>query len=66
MSVWPSRYRVVHWLWWSRDPLARLARILLLPASGLYRLGMLARAHAYRRGWAAGFLSRARPFKSTA
>jgi len=52
MSVWPSRHRVVHWLWWSRDPLARLARILLLPAGGLYRLGMLARARAYRRGWA--------------
>ena len=52
MSVWPSRHRVVHWLWWSRDPLARLARTMLLPAGALYRMWMLARAHAYHRGWA--------------
>lgn len=42
-----------HRLWWSRHPLARLARGLLLPPALLYRGVMIARAAAYRRGWLA-------------
>jgi tetraacyldisaccharide 4'-kinase len=42
-----------HWLWWSRHPLARLARGLLVPPALLYRGVMIARAAAYRRGWLA-------------
>ena len=63
MSGWPSRHQLVHWLWWSRDPLARLVRIVLLPAGGLYRLWMVARARAYQRGWAR---ARALPLPSVA
>jgi tetraacyldisaccharide 4'-kinase len=47
----PSRHRVLHWLWWSRHPTARVARALLLPLGLLYRAVALARAVAYRHGW---------------
>jgi tetraacyldisaccharide 4'-kinase len=43
----------MRWLWTSRRPDARLARLALLPASGLWRLAMDARRMAYRRGWIA-------------
>ena len=41
----------MRWLWTSRRPDARLARLALLPASGLWRLAMDARRMAYRQGW---------------
>src|ERR1051325_5475108 len=44
-------HRVVRWLWTSRRPDARLARLALLPASGLWRGAMPLRETAYRRGW---------------
>jgi tetraacyldisaccharide 4'-kinase len=44
-------HRVVRWLWTSRRPDARLARLALLPASGLWRGAMAVRELAYRRGW---------------
>jgi tetraacyldisaccharide 4'-kinase len=44
-------HRVMRWLWTSRRPDARLARLALLPASGLWRAVMDARRLAYRRGW---------------
>ena len=44
-------HRVVRWLWTSRRPDARLARLALLPASGLWRGAMALREAAYRRGW---------------
>jgi tetraacyldisaccharide 4'-kinase len=44
-------HRVVRWLWTSRRPDARLVRLALLPASGLWRGAMAARELAYRRGW---------------
>ena len=44
-------HRVVRWLWTSRRPDARLARLALLPASGLWRSAMSARELAYRHGW---------------
>ena len=50
-------HRVVRWLWTSRRPDARLVRLALLPASGLWRGAMAARELAYRRGW----LDRPRP-----
>jgi tetraacyldisaccharide 4'-kinase len=43
----------MRWLWTSRRPDARLARLALLPASGLWRLAMDTRRLAYRRGWIA-------------
>jgi tetraacyldisaccharide 4'-kinase len=46
-------HRIIRWLWTSRRADARAARALLVPASGLWRLGMSARAMAYRRGWMA-------------
>jgi tetraacyldisaccharide 4'-kinase len=46
-------HRVVRWLWTSRRPDARLARLALLPASGLWRGAMAARELAYRHGWLA-------------
>lgn len=45
-----SPYRVVHWLWNSRRPGARVARLALLPFAGLYRLTMESRAALYRAG----------------
>ncbi len=44
-------HRLVRWLWTSRRPDARLARLALLPASGLWRGAMAARHLAYTRGW---------------
>lgn len=44
-------HRVIRWLWTSRGADARLARAALIPASGLWRLGMAARTLAFRRGW---------------
>jgi tetraacyldisaccharide 4'-kinase len=41
----------VRWLWTSRRPDARLVRLALLPASGLWRGAMAAREMAYRHGW---------------
>jgi tetraacyldisaccharide 4'-kinase len=46
-----DRHRVVRWLWTSRRPDARLARLALLPASGLWRGVMAIREAAYRHGW---------------
>jgi tetraacyldisaccharide 4'-kinase len=46
-------HRVMRWLWTSRRPDARLARLALLPASGLWRGAMAVRELAYRRGWIA-------------
>ncbi|HEV8264264.1 MAG TPA: tetraacyldisaccharide 4'-kinase [Gemmatimonadales bacterium] len=51
MILGRARIRVAHWLWWSRDPVARVARGLLLPVALLYRGVMAARSAAYRRGW---------------
>jgi tetraacyldisaccharide 4'-kinase len=44
-------HRVVRWLWTSRRPDARLVRLALLPASGLWRGAMAVREAAYGRGW---------------
>ncbi len=44
-------HRAVRWLWTSRRPDARLVRLALLPAAGLWRGTMAARELAYRRGW---------------
>ena len=46
-----DRHRVMRWLWTSRRVEARLARLALLPAAGLWRAGMAARLLAYDRGW---------------
>ncbi len=46
-------HRIMRWLWTSRRPDARLARLALLPVSGLWRLAMDGRGLAYRRGWLA-------------
>ncbi len=45
-------HRIMRWLWTSRRLDARLARLALVPASGLWWTWMTARAAAYRRGWA--------------
>jgi tetraacyldisaccharide 4'-kinase len=44
-------HRFMRWLWTSRRPDARVARLALLPAAGLWRGVMAARGLAYRRGW---------------
>ena len=44
-------HRLLRWLWTSRRPEARLARLALLPAATLYRGAMAVRAAGYRRGW---------------
>lgn len=46
-------HRAIRWLWTSRRLDARLARLALLPASGLWHAGMAARLAGYRRGWLA-------------
>jgi len=51
MSRRGDTHRIMRWLWTSRRPDARLARLALLPVSGLWRLGMETRGLAYRRGW---------------
>jgi tetraacyldisaccharide 4'-kinase len=42
---------MLRWLWTSRRPDARLARLALLPVSGIWRGAMAARGLAYRQGW---------------
>ncbi len=44
-------HRFLRWLWTSRRVDARLARLSLLPAAGLWSTLMSARRLAYRRGW---------------
>jgi tetraacyldisaccharide 4'-kinase len=44
-------HRLMRWLWTSRRPDARLARLALLPVSGLWHAGMVARGLVYRQGW---------------
>lgn len=44
-----STHRLMRWLWTSRRLDARLARLALLPAAGLWRLSTAARAMAVRR-----------------
>lgn len=44
-------HRLLRWLWASRRLDARLARLALIPAAGLWRGAMMARATAYARGW---------------
>jgi tetraacyldisaccharide 4'-kinase len=44
-------HRIIRWLWTSNRIDARAARLALLPASGLWRLGMSARTAAYERAW---------------
>jgi tetraacyldisaccharide 4'-kinase len=51
MSRRGDTHRMMRWLWTSRRPDARLARLALLPVSGLWRLAMGSRRLAYRRGW---------------
>jgi len=63
MSRRGDTHRVMRWLWTSRRPDARLARLALLPASCLWRLAMDTRRLAYRRGW---FATRDLPLPSVA
>ena len=51
MSRRGDTHRVMRWLWTSRRLDARLARLALLPVSGLWRLAMDTRRLAYGRGW---------------
>ena len=51
MSRRGDTHRVMRWLWTSRRPDARLARLALLPVSGLWRAAMAARRTAYGHGW---------------
>ncbi len=44
-------HRIIRWLWTSRRIDARLARLALLPASAIWRVGMALRSMAYARGW---------------
>ena len=53
MSRRGDTHRVMRWLWTSARPDARLARLALLPAAGLWRGAMAMRELAYRRGWLA-------------
>jgi tetraacyldisaccharide 4'-kinase len=53
MSRRGDTHRVMRWLWTSRRPDARLARLALLPVSGLWRVAMNTRLLAYRQGWMA-------------
>jgi len=53
MSRRGDTHRMMRWLWTSRRPDARLARLALLPASALYRAVSDTRRLAYRRGWLA-------------
>ena len=45
-----STHRLMRWLWTSRRLDARLARLALLPAAGLWRISTAARTAAIRRG----------------
>jgi len=44
-------HRLIRWLWTSRRPDARLARLGLLPVAGLYGTAMSLRRYWYARGW---------------
>ncbi len=44
-------HRLIRWLWTSRRLDARMVRLALLPAAGLWHAGMELRRIAYRRGW---------------
>ncbi|HEX9755925.1 MAG TPA: tetraacyldisaccharide 4'-kinase [Gemmatimonadales bacterium] len=44
-------HRLIRWLWTSRRLDARLARLGLLPAAGLYQAGTSLRTLAYRQRW---------------
>lgn len=46
-----STHRLMRWLWTSRRADARLARLALLPAAGLWRASTAARRAAYANGW---------------
>ncbi len=46
-------HHVARWLWLSRTPVARLARVALLPAGAVFRAVTLLRAGLYQRGWLA-------------
>lgn len=48
-----TTHRLIRWLWTSRRPDARLARLGLLPVAGMWRLAMEGRTLAYRKGWLA-------------
>lgn len=48
MSGGPER--AAQWIWRGRSPLAALARVVLLPLAGLYRLGTTLRNAAYEAG----------------
>ncbi len=56
-----NTHRLVRWLWTSRRLDARLTRLALLPAAGLWRVGSAARNTAYDHGW----LPRSRPVLPT-
>ena len=56
-----STHRLMRWLWTSRRLDARLTRLALLPAAGLWRAGSAARSAAYSHGW----LSQSRPVLPT-
>lgn len=51
MSRRGDGHRAIRWLWTSRRPDARLARLALLPVSALWRAAMGSRRLAYERGW---------------
>jgi len=44
-------HRILRWLWTSRTLGARLGRLPLIPAAGLWKAVMWGRTTAYRRGW---------------
>jgi len=46
-----STHRLLRWLWTSRRLDARLARLSLLPAAGLWRTATRVRDAAFARGW---------------
>ena len=51
MSRRGDGHRFIRWLWTSTRPGARCARAMLVPASGIWNLGMAVRRAWYRRGW---------------
>ncbi len=53
MSRRRDGHRFIRWVWTSTRLDARCARALLLPASGLWTLGMAVRRSCYRQGWLA-------------
>jgi tetraacyldisaccharide 4'-kinase len=48
-----NTHRLIRWLWTARRLDARVARLALLPAAGLWRAATTARGAAYARGWLA-------------